>query len=79
MHKIEWFQAIIKDGGKQNVEEIKVAENAEEMKAKDYTIALERMQSALKREKQMQLIKQMNEKNKMNVSVVGVFLCFFES
>lgn len=51
------------------MEEIKVAENAEEMKAKDYTIALERMQSALKREKQMLLIKQMNEKNKMNVSL----------
>lgn len=50
------------------MEEIKVAENAEELKAKDYTTALERMQSALKREKQMQLIKQMNEKNKMNVS-----------
>lgn len=62
------MQAIIKDGGKQNVDEIKVAENAEEMKAKDYTTALERMQSALKREKQMQLIKQMNEKNKTNVS-----------
>lgn len=50
------------------MDEIKVAENAEEMKAKDYTTALERMQSALKREKQMQLIKQMNEKNKTNVS-----------
>lgn len=54
------------------MEEIKVAENAEEMKAKDYTTALERMQSALKREKQMQLIKQMNEKNKSNVS----YLCY---
>lgn len=62
------FKAIIKDGGKQNVEEIKVTANAEEMKAKDYANALEQMQNALKREKQVQLLKQMNEKNKSNVS-----------
>lgn len=61
-------QSIIKDGGKQNVEELKIIENAEEFKAKDYATALEKMQNALKREKQMQLLKQMNEKNKSNVS-----------
>lgn len=53
------------------MEEIKVADNAEEMKAKDYATALERMQNALKREKQVQLLKQMNEKNKSNVSEFG--------
>lgn len=62
------FQAIIRDGGKENVEEIKVKENAEEFKAKDYATALQKMQNALKREKQVQLMKQMNEKNKSNVS-----------
>lgn len=63
-----FVQSIIKDGGKQNVEELKIIENAEEFKAKDYATALEKMQNALKREKQMQLLKQMNEKNKSNVS-----------
>lgn len=63
------YQAIVRDGGKQHVEEIKVTENAEEIKAKDYATALQRMQNALKREKQVQLLKQMNEKNKSNVSV----------
>lgn len=50
------------------MEEIKVTENAEELKAKDYALALERMQNALKREQQIKIVKQMNEKNKMNVS-----------
>lgn len=61
------LQSIVKEGGKQNVEEIKVTDNAEESKAKDYATALQRMQNALKREKQVQLLKQMNEKNKTNV------------
>ncbi|XP_031620511.1 probable ATP-dependent RNA helicase Dbp73D [Contarinia nasturtii] len=67
------FQAIIKDGGKENVDELKVTDNAEESKAKDYATALQKMQTALKREKQVQLIKQMNEKNKSNNkrSVIG--------
>lgn len=67
------FQAIIKDGGKENVDEIKVTDNAEESKAKDYANALQKMQTALKREKQVQLIKQLNEKNKSNGkrSVIG--------
>lgn len=50
------------------MEEIKVMENAEEHKAKDYALALERMQNALKREQQIKIVKQMNEKSKMNVS-----------
>lgn len=50
------------------MDEIKVTENAEELKAKDYALALERMQNALKREQQIKIVKQMNEKNKMNVS-----------
>lgn len=45
------------------MDEIKVADNAEEAKAKDYASALERMQNALKREKQIQIVKQMNQKN----------------
>lgn len=45
------------------MDELKVAENAEEAKAKDYATALERMQNALKREKQIQIVKQMNEKH----------------
>lgn len=49
------------------MEEIKVTENAEELKAKDYALALERMQNALKREQQIKIVKQMNKKNKMIV------------
>lgn len=60
---------IIRTGGKSDLEEIKVTENAEELKAKDYALALERMQNALKREQQIRIVKQMNEKNKMNVSL----------
>lgn len=67
-NELNGFQAIIKNGGKENVDEIKVVANAEESKAKDYAKALERMQSALKREKQLQITKQLNEKNKSNVS-----------
>lgn len=59
---------IIRKGGKADLEEIKVTENAEELKAKDYALALESMQNALKREQQIKIVKQMNEKNKMNVS-----------
>lgn len=69
---LKFYQAIIRDGGKQHVEEIKVTENAEEIKAKNYATALQQMQNALKREKQVQLIKQMNEKNKSNVSVTVI-------
>lgn len=58
---------IICKGGKSNLEEIKVTENAEELKAKDYALALERMQNALKREQQIKIVKQMNKKNKMIV------------
>lgn len=48
---------------------MKVNENIEELKAKDYASALERMQNALKREKQIKILKDMNEKSKMsNVS-----------
>lgn len=60
---------VIRKGGKADLEEIKVTENAEEHKAKDYALALERMQNALKREKQIKIVKQMNEKHKMNVSL----------
>lgn len=64
----QFIKAIIKDGGKENVEELKITENAEELRAKDYAIALQKMQVALKREKQVQLQKQLHEKNKSNVS-----------
>lgn len=50
------------------MEEIKVTDNAEESRAKDYANALQKMQIALKREKQVQLQKQLHEKNKSNVS-----------
>lgn len=36
--------------------------------AKNYAIALERMQNALKRETQIKIVKQMNERNKVSVS-----------
>lgn len=63
------LKAIIKKGGKGELEEMKVNENIEELKAKDYASALERMQNALKREKQIKILKDMNEKSKMsNVS-----------
>lgn len=68
------MQAIIKEGGKSDIEEIKVADDGEEVKAKDYALALERMQNALKREKQIKIVKQMNEKNKMNVSDCGMII-----
>lgn len=61
----------MKDGGKQDIEEIKVVENAEENKAKDYANALESMQNALKREKQIKMEKVIHEKNKANVSFIG--------
>lgn len=67
------MQAIVKKGGKENLEEIRVSDNAEELKAKDYAIAIERMQNALKREKQIKIVKEMNEKNKMNVSFLILF------
>lgn len=60
------------------MEEIKVTENAEELKAKDYALALERMQNALKREQQIKIVKQMNEKNKMNVSDSLQWYFFFQ-
>lgn len=63
----------MKDGGKQDIEEIKVVENAEENKAKDYANALESMQNALKREKQIKMEKVIHEKNKANVSFIGNF------
>lgn len=56
------------------MEEIKVAENAEELKAKDYALALERMQNSLKREKQIKIVKTMNEKNKSNVNIIITLL-----
>lgn len=71
-------QAIIRKGGKSDLEEIKVTENAEELKAKDYALALERMQNALKREQQIKIVKQMNEKNKMNVSDSLQWYFFFQ-
>lgn len=67
------FQNIIKNGGKPNVEEIKVTENAEELMAKNYATALERMQNALKRETQIKIVKQMNERNKANNVSVRIF------
>lgn len=63
------LQSIIKEGGKEAVEEIRVTENAEELKAKDYALALEGMQNALKREKQIKMAKTMSDKNKANVSI----------
>lgn len=68
-NEINAFQNIIRSGGKQNVEEMKVADNAEESMAKNYATALERMQNALKRETQIKIVKQMNERNKINVSI----------
>lgn len=68
-NELNGFQAIIRNGGKENVDEIKVVENAEESKAKEYAKALERMQTALKHEKQLQMTKQMYEKNKSTVSI----------
>lgn len=62
-----YSQDIIKSGGKQNVEELKVTENSEEMMAKNYAIALERMQNALKREAQIKIVKQMTERKKVDV------------
>lgn len=61
------FQSIIRNGGKENVDEIKVI--AEESKAKEFAKALKRMQSALKHEKQLQITKQIYEKSKSTVSV----------
>lgn len=63
-----FYQAILKEGGKADIEEIKVTENAEENKAKDYANALDNMQNALKREKQIKMEKVLHEKNKANVS-----------
>lgn len=68
-NELNGFQAIIRNGGKENVDEIKVIDNAEESRAKEYAKALERMQSALKHEKQLQMTKQIYEKNKSAVSV----------
>lgn len=59
---------MLKDGGKPDIEEIKVTENSEENRAKDYANALESMQNALKREKQIKMEKVIHEKNKANVS-----------
>lgn len=66
----------MKAGGKETVNEITVSENAEEVKAKDYASALEQMQNALKREKQIKMVKTMNEKNKTHVSFYLSFYTF---
>lgn len=73
---IIFFQAILRDGGKPDIEEIKVTENAEEHKAKDYANALESMQNALKREKQIKMEKVIHEKNKANVSSANIPIPF---
>lgn len=67
IHYHSRLQAILKDGGKPDIEEIKVTENAEEHKAKDYANALESMQNALKREQQIKMEKVIHEKNRANV------------
>lgn len=86
MHFPIYSQDIIKSGGKQNVEELKVTENSEEMMAKNYAVALERMQNALKREAQIKIVKQMTERKKVDVCTEpmqkstcspSLFRCFF--
>lgn len=62
-----FLQNILKDGCKPEIDEIKVAENAEEHKAKEYANALEGMQHALKREQQIKMEQVIHEKNKANV------------
>lgn len=57
------LQKIISDGGKLELEELKIMNNTEEIMAKEYANAVEHMQAALKREIHNKITKATNEKN----------------
>lgn len=58
------MQDLIKQGGKSELAELKVNSNAEELSAKEYAAAVEKLQVALKREHQITIMKALNEKQK---------------
>lgn len=58
-------QKIIKEAGKYNLDEIKVASNIEEMTVKEFKIVVRKLQTSLKREKQVHTLKAIHEKNKL--------------
>lgn len=46
------------------MDELRVTSNMEEQKAKEYASAVEKLQLAIKREQQIKVLKQVNEKQK---------------
>lgn len=53
------------------MDELKLTSNTEELKAKEYASVVERLQVAIKREQQIKVLKQVNEKQKQ-VSVYTI-------
>lgn len=46
------------------MDELKLTSNTEELKAKEYATVVQRLQVAIKREQQIKVLKQVNEKQK---------------
>lgn len=61
-------QKIIKEVGKSDLDEIKVTSDIAETSVKEFKTVVQKLQTSLKREKQLQTLKAINEKNK-SVSV----------
>lgn len=58
------FQKLLKEGGKLAIDELKLISNTEELKAKEFASVVEKLQVAIKREQQIKVMKQVNEKQK---------------
>lgn len=58
------IQKLLKEGGKSALTELKLAGNTEELKAKEFASVVQKLQVAIKREQQIKVLKQVNEKQK---------------
>lgn len=56
---------MLKEGGKDKLDEIAVLGKTEELMAKEYAESVEKLQIALKRERQVKMMKSVNEKEKV--------------
>ncbi|KAJ6642749.1 putative ATP-dependent RNA helicase Dbp73D [Pseudolycoriella hygida] len=62
--ELKFFNSIIKEAGKSDIKEIKVTSDIEEMSVKEFKTVVQKLQISLKREKQLQSMKAIHEKNK---------------
>ncbi|XP_037046506.1 probable ATP-dependent RNA helicase Dbp73D [Bradysia coprophila] len=62
--ELKTLNKIIKEAGKPDLDEIKVTSNIEEMSVKEFKTVVQKLQTSLKREKQLHTLKAINEKNK---------------